>query len=159
MIHWLTTTTAGHFVSTFFISALPVVELRGGLPFGLAMGLDLRLALLAAVLGNMMPVPFIIVYIRRFLAWLRKQWPRLDIVVEKLEKRAHLKGRLVRKYSWIGLCLLVAIPLPGTGAWTGALVAALLDLRLRQAIAAIFLGVLIAAAAVSGMTLGVIHLI
>lgn len=159
MIHWLTTTMAGHFVSTFLISAMPVVELRGGLPFGLAMGLDLRLALLAAVLGNMMPVPFVIVYIRRFLAWLRKQWPRLDIVVEKLEKRAHLKGRLVRKYSWIGLCLLVAIPLPGTGAWTGALVAALLDLRLRQAFAAIFLGVLIAAAAVSGMTLGVIHLI
>lgn len=159
MMNWLTMTTAGRFISAFFISAMPVVELRGGLPFGVAMGLDLRLALLAAVLGNMIPIPFIIIYIRRFLTWLRRHWPRLDTVVEKLERRAHLKGRLVRKYSWIGLCLLVAIPLPGTGAWTGALVAAVLDMRLRQALAAIFLGVLIAAAAVSGMTLGVIHLI
>ena len=158
MIDWFITTTPGQFMTTFCISMVPVIELRGGLPFGIAAGLDYRLALLAAILGNLLPVPFIVVYIRRFLAWIRKRAPRLDFIAAKLERKAHLKGHLVRKYSAFGLCLLVAIPLPGTGAWTGALVAALLDMRLRQAFPAIFLGILAAAAIITGMTLGVIHL-
>ena len=158
MIDWFITTTPGQFMTTFCISMVPVIELRGGLPFGIAAGLDYRLALLAAILGNLLPVPFIVVYIRRFLAWIRKRAPRLDVIAAKLERKAHLKGHLVRKYSAFGLCLLVAIPLPGTGAWTGALVAALLDMRLRQAFPAIFLGILAAAAIITGMTLGVIHL-
>ena len=158
MLNWLTTTVLGKFLTTFCISAIPVVELRGGLPFGIAAGLDYRLALSAAVLGNMLPIPFIVTYIRRFLAWVRRRFPRWDFLAAKLERKAHLKGHLVRKYSVFGLCLLVAVPLPGTGAWTGALVAALLDIRLRQAIPAIFIGVLIAAAIITGMTFGVIHL-
>lgn len=158
MITWLITTTLGQFMTTFCISAVPVIELRGGLPFGIAMGLDYRLALLAAILGNMLPVPFIIVFIRRFLVWVRKRAPQWDFMATKLEQKAHLKGRLVRKYSIFGLCLLVAIPLPGTGAWTGALVAAFLDMRLRQAFPAIFFGVLLAAAIITGMVFGVIHL-
>lgn len=158
MIDWLIPTMPGQFAATFCISAIPVIELRGGLPFGIATGLDYRLALLAAVLGNILPVPFIVVYIRSFLSWVRKRIPRLDFIAVKLERKAHLKGRLVRKYSALGLCLLVAIPLPGTGAWTGALVAALLDMRLRQAFPAIFLGVLCAAVIIAAMTLGVMHL-
>lgn len=157
-MNWLMTTTPGLFAATLCISAAPVIELRGGLPFGIAAGLDYWLALLAAVLGNMLPVPFIIVYIRRFLALVRKYAPQLDFIAAKLERKAHLKGRLVQKYSAFGLCLLVAIPLPGTGAWTGALVAALLDMRLRQAFPAIFLGILLAAAVITGMTFSVIHL-
>lgn len=77
--------------------------------------------------------------------------------IDALERRAHLKGRLVRKYRLLGLTLFVAIPLPGTGAWTGALVAAFLNIRLRNALPAITLGVLIAGGLVTLMTMGVIR--
>lgn len=146
-------------MAAFFISMAPVVELRGGLPYGIALGLPYPLALAAAVMGNMLPVPFIIIYIRRIFAWLRSKSRKLDQLVLKLEQKAHLKGHLVRKYSVVGLCLLVAIPLPGTGAWTGALVAAMLDIRLRKALPTIFLGVCIAAAIMTAVTKGIFRLI
>ena len=158
MITWLTSTTLGKLIATFFISMAPINELRGGLPYGIALGLDYPVALAAAVLGNMVPVPFIIVYIRHVFTWLRKRSKWWDEKITRLEKKAHLKGRVVRKYSTIGLCILVAIPLPGTGAWTGALVAAVLDMRLKKAIPAIFLGVCIAAAIMTMVTFGLIHI-
>lgn len=157
MITWLTTTTFGWLLSTFFISMIPVMELRGGLPYGITLGLPYSQALLAAILGNMLPVPLIIVYIRRVFAWIRKLDSRWEGLVTKMERKAHLRGRMVHKYSTVGLCLLVAIPIPGTGAWTGALVAAVLDIRLCRAIPAIFLGVCIAAAIMTAVTFGVIH--
>ncbi len=158
MITWITSTTLGKLIATFFISMVPVIELRGGLPYGITLGLDYPLALTAAVIGNMVPVPFIIVYIRHIFTWLRKRSKWWDEKITRLEKKAHLKGRVVRKYSTIGLCILVAIPLPGTGAWTGALVAAVLDMRLKKAIPAIFLGVCIAAAIMTMVTFGLIHI-
>ena len=158
MITWLTSTTLGKLIATFFISMVPIIELRGGLPYGIALGLDYPMALAAAVIGNMVPVPFIIVYIRHVFAWLRKRSKWWDEKITRLEKKAHLKGRVVRKYSAIGLCILVAIPLPGTGAWTGALVAAVLDMRLKNAIPSIFLGVCIAAAIMTAVTFGLIHI-
>ena len=154
MISWLIQTELGQIIATFLISMLPVIELRGGLPYGIAFGLDYPVALTAAVLGNLVPVPFIIVFIRRIFAWIRSLFPKCDAVITKLEKKAHLKGRLVKKYSALGLCILVAIPLPGTGAWTGALVAALLDIRLKKAVPAIVLGVLIAAMIMTVITYG-----
>ena len=154
MLTWLTETTLGKIVATFFISMAPVVELRAGLPYGIALGLDYPVALAAAVLGNLLPVPFIIVFIRRIFAWLRKISKRLDRLVTKLENKAHLKGHLVQKYGPLGLCLLVAIPLPGTGAWTGALVAAMLNMRLKRAFPAIALGVVIAGIVVAFVTYG-----
>ena len=158
MITWLTSTTLGKLIATFFISMAPIIELRGGLPYGIALGLDYPVALAAAVLGNMVPVPFIIAYIRHVFTWLRERSKWWDEKITRLEKKAHLKGRVVRKYSTIGLCILVAIPLPGTGAWTGALVAAVLDMRLKKAIPAIFLGVCIAAAIMTMVTFGLIHI-
>lgn len=158
MITWITSTTLGKIIATFFISMVPIIELRGGLPYGITLGLDYPLALTAAVLGNMVPVPFIIIYIRHIFTWLRKRSAWWDEKITRLEKKAHLKGRVVRKYSTIGLCILVAIPLPGTGAWTGALVAAVLDMRLKKAIPAIFLGVCIAAAIMTMVTFGLIHI-
>lgn len=150
----LTQTTVGKFISTCLISMLPIVELRGGLPYGIACELPYMMALSAAVLGNLFPVPLIMIYIRSIFEWLRRYSFRLDRMVSKLERRAHLKGRLVTRYNVIGLCLLVAIPLPGTGAWTGALVAALLDIRLKRAIPAIIIGVWIAAAIMTAVTYG-----
>ncbi len=159
MFEWMTATVAGKFVTTFFISMLPIVELRAGLPYGIALGLDYPLALTAALVGNMIPVPFIVVYIRRIFVWLRAHFAKMDSFITKLEKKAHLKGENVRKYGPLGLLIFVAIPLPGTGAWTGALIAALLDMRLKSAVPSIFLGVCIAATIMTLLTFGVIHIV
>ena len=134
-----------------------IASLRGAIPAGIAAGLPPAAAAAAAILGNLVPIPFLILLLRRIFGWLRKSsWvgPKIDW----LERRAHLKGRMVRKYRLPGLIILVAIPLPGTGAWTGALVAALLDIRMRHALPAIFLGVVIAGAIVTTLTYGVVQL-
>lgn len=141
---------------TFGTAMVPVLELRGAIPVGVATGLSPLAACAIAVLGNMVPVPFILLLIRRIFDWLRGT--RFGPKIDWLERRAHLKGRVVRKYRLPGLIILVAIPLPGTGAWTGALVAALLDIRMRHAVPAIFLGVAIAGAIVTVLTYGVVQM-
>ncbi len=158
ILNWLTTTADGEFIFTVLVSMIPVVELRGGIPFGVAAGLSVPAACLAAVIGNLIPVPFIIVYIRRIFQWLRLTFPRLNRMVDGLEKKAHLKGRKVTKYKYLGLVIFVAIPLPGTGAWTGALAAAFLDMPLRRAIPSITTGVLIAGILISILTFGVVNI-
>ena len=158
MIAWLTSTTIGKIIATFFISMVPVIELRGGLPYGIGVGLDYPVALAAALIGNMVPVPFILIYISRIFRWLRGRHNGLDRFISRLEEKAHLKSETVDKYGPLGLLLFVAIPLPGTGAWTGALVAALMNLKFRHALPCIFLGVCIAAAIITGVTFGVIHI-
>ena len=127
-------------------------ELRGGLPFGVALGLPYYLAFPAAVLGNLIPAPFIIVYIRRIFELMRRYMPRLNGLVDKLEKKAHLKGQKVQKYQYLGLWIFVAIPLPGTGAWTGSLAAAFLGMRLRKALPAVVMGVLTAGCIMLALT-------
>jgi hypothetical protein len=114
---WLTENPAGELFYTFLIAMLPVVELRGAIPVGVGMlgRSALPSVYLAAVLGNMLPVPFIIVYIRRIFQWLRRRSRRLDGLVTRLETKAHLKGRMVTRYKYLGLCILVAIPLPAPG--------------------------------------------
>ena len=147
-----------HGLIVFLVSMVPLIELRGAIPAGIAAGLDPWLACGAAIFGNLLPVPFIILLVRQVFDRLRKHAffaPKIDA----LERRAHLKGRLVRKYRLLGLMLFVAIPLPGTGAWTGALIAAFLNIRLRHALPAITLGLLIAGSLVTLMTLGLIHLL
>lgn len=153
MLEWFTNTFWGQIITTAGVSMIPVLELRGGIPFGVALGLNPWAAFCASVVGNMIPVPFIIFFIEYIFKWL-KRFERTRGTIEKLESRAHIKGRMVQKYSVIGLCLLVAIPLPGTGAWTGALVAALLQLPPKKAIPTIFLGVLIAGMLILGITYG-----
>ena len=137
---------------------VPVIELRGGLPYGIGFGLDYPLALAAALLGNMVPVPFILVYISRIFLWLRGRHKKLDDFITKLEVKAHLKSETVEKYGPLGLLLFVAIPLPGTGAWTGALVAALMNMKVKHALPCVFLGVCIAAAIITAVTFGVISI-
>ena len=143
---------------TFLISMVPVLELRGAIPVGVAGGLSPLLAMCIAIVGNLVPIPFLIVFTRRVFKWLKTKG-RIRILVEKLESRAAEKSRFVLKYAWIGLCILVAIPLPGTGAWTGALVAAVLNMRLKKAMPAITLGVVIAGFIVTCVTFGVTHLL
>ena len=145
----------GRILLTFLVSMVPVVELRGGIPFGTALGLDPVSAAVAAILGNLVPVPFIILFIRHIFDWLRR-YDKPRALVEKFEKKAHLKSKNVIKYQTFGLCLFVALPLPGTGAWTGALIAAILDMRLKRAMPSIILGVIIAATIVTCVTRGVV---
>lgn len=152
------TTTFGKFIQTFCISMVPIIELRAGLPYGIALGLKYPLALLAAVLGNMLPVPFIVFFIEKIFAWMRKHMPKMDSFVSKMEAKAESKKELIQKYGAIGLIILVGIPLPGTGAWTGSLVAAILDMPPKKAFPCIFVGVLLAAAIMTALTFGVIHL-
>ena len=159
MMEWLTGTTVGKFIWAFLISMVPVVELRGGLPVAIASGLPWPFAYLATVLGNMLPVPFIIIFIKKIFAWLRKHWPWMDRVVTKLEHRAESKSDTVERYGPWGLLLFVAIPAPGTGAWTGALIAALLNIRTAKAVPVILIGVCIAAAIMTLITYGVIHVV
>ena len=138
-------TTLGKFIMTFLISMVPVVELRGGLPYGILQGLPLPAAACAAILGNMLPVPFILLFIEHVFAFLKKNFPKMNSFIGRLEKRAEEKQIVVDKYGALGLVLLVAIPLPGTGAWTGSLVAALMRMKRKKAVPLIFLGVVIAA--------------
>lgn len=155
MIAWLTQTTIGKIVATFLISMVPVIELRLGLPYGIALGLSYPVALGAAILGNMLPVPFIIIFIEKIFAWMRKHMPRFDGFISKMETKADQKRETIEKYGYLGLLILVAIPLPGTGAWTGSLVAALMNLDFKKAVPCIFAGVLIAAGIMTAVTYGV----
>ena len=145
-------------ITTLLISMVPVVELRGAIPIAVAQGVDPWQAMLISIIGNMIPVPFIIVFIRSIFKWLRGKSERLNAWVTKMENKAAVKAEKVQKYEKMGLCIFVAIPLPGTGAWTGALIAAMLDMRLKSAVPMIFLGVCIAGLIVTLLTIGVISL-
>ena len=147
-------TTAGKVLMTMLLSMVPVLELRGAIPIGVANGLNFWVAIGVSIIGNLLPVPFIILFIRKIFTWLRRLSRKLDGLVTRLEQRAQKKSDVVLRYAFWGLVVLVAIPLPGTGAWTGALVAAMLDMRLKRAFPAIALGVLIAGTVVAFMTYG-----
>ena len=137
------------------LSAVPIIELRFAVPWGIANGLPLLPVLVVSIIGNMLPVPFIILFTRNVFGWMKKKSERLGSLAEKLEERANAKKDLIVKYEMWGLFLLVAIPLPGTGAWTGALVAALFDLRIKNAFPVIFAGVTTAGIIMSVVTYGV----
>ena len=136
------------------MAMVPVVELRGAIPYGVIAGLSIPAAFIISVIGNLVPVPFLVVFIRKIFEWLRTKSEWLDSIVRKLEAKADRKKDVVLKYEFWGLVLLVAIPLPGTGAWTGALVAAMLDMRIKRAMPAITLGVIIAGIIVTTLTYG-----
>ena len=133
---------------------VPVVELRGAIPYGVIAGLSVQQAFVLAVIGNLLPIPFLVVFTRKVFEWLRTKSDGLDRMVCRLEAKADKNKELVEKSEFFGLMLLVAIPLPGTGAWTGALVAAMLDMRLKRAMPAIILGVLVAGVIVTTLTYG-----
>ena len=144
------------FLKTLLMAMTPVVELRGAIPYGLAMDLNPSATFVASVIGNCIPVPFIILFIAHIFAWMRKRSQWLSEKVDWLENRAAAKADVVQKYALAGLVILVAIPLPGTGAWTGALVAAVMNIPLRKSFPAVVLGVLIAGIIVMAVSNGVI---
>ena len=149
----------GSLMMTLLIAMTPVLELRAAIPAGVIAGLDLRLVVATAIVGNLIPIPFIIVFIRRIFKWMQTKSERLAQVVKRMEEKADRKKDKVLRYEFWGLMLFVAIPLPGTGAWTGALIAAMLDMQLKRAFPAIAAGVAIAALIVTVATYGVASLV
>lgn len=157
MLEFLEASYAGKIIATLLTSMVPIVELRGGIPFGAALGLPPAPVMGAAILGNLIPIPFIILFIKKIFRWMR-QFEPLEKLVSHFESKAESKSDRVTRYKKFGLCLFVAIPLPGTGAWMGALIAALLDMKLRDSFPIITLGVCIASLIVTGVTYGIISL-
>jgi uncharacterized membrane protein len=147
----------GKWVMTFIVSMVPVIELRGAIPLGVAHGLSIPVAAFISIVGNMVPVPVIILFVRQVFKWLKGKSRKIGTWIVRLEDRADHQSKMVLDYQMVGLCLLVAIPLPGTGAWTGALVAAILELRLKNALPAIFAGVCIAGGIVSWLTYAAVN--
>lgn len=147
-----------NFILTFLVAMAPVVELRGAIPIGMGLGLTLSQAFILSFIGNLVPVPFIILFVRKLFAWLREKWPRLNRFVSRLENKALSQEELIKKYEAWGLFIFVAIPLPGTGAWTGALIAAMFNMRLKKAFPAIALGVLAAGIIISAVSYGLFNI-
>ena len=145
-------------IAVFLISLLPVLELRGGLLAASYLGIDLVRAFLICVTGCFLPVPFILLLIRRVLK-LMGQFRLTRRLAEKVERHAMEKSDQIGTYEFWGLFLFVAAPLPGTGAWTGALVAALLGIRSGRAALAIFLGVLVSGFMMAGVAYGILDIL
>ncbi|MDR3148607.1 MAG: small multi-drug export protein [Oscillospiraceae bacterium] len=140
----------------FLISALPVIELRGAIPVGAAMGLPIPATFIASVAGSVLPAPFILLFMRRVINWLCSKSSFLDrIIHQKMRKVLKKSGKLRQGSILIALAIFVAVPLPGTGAWTGAMLAVLLDIRMKTALPAIGIGCLIAGIIVIVLTYGV----
>ena len=139
----------------FLISMLPIIELRGALPVGAALGLPWWQAFLLAIIGNLLPVPFILLLVEKVLGFMKQHgiFPRL---IQWLEEKAQKGIKKVEKHALVGLLLFVAIPLPGTGAWTGSLVASLFHLDRRYSFVSVVLGVLLAGAVVTLISYGVL---
>lgn len=133
-------TSLGSELIIFLISMTPLLELRGGLLAAKFLNVDLRMAFPICVIGNLLPIPFILLFIKKIFNWLKNA--RFVKAIDRFEQRLRKKSESILKYETLGLFLFVAIPLPGTGAWTGAGAASLLEMPLKNSIISIFLGVI-----------------
>lgn len=133
-------TSLGSELIIFLISMTPLLELRGGLLAAKFLNVDLRMAFPICVIGNLLPIPFILLFIKKSFNWLKNT--RFVKAIDRFEQRLRKKSESILKYETLGLFLFVAIPLPGTGAWTGAGAASLLEMPLKNSIISIFLGVI-----------------
>ena len=159
IIHALSGTLSKEAI-VFVISMIPILELRGALLVaGPVLGVPVAKAIPLCVIGNIVPVPFILLLITPIFNWM-KGTKHLKPLVDKLEAKAMKKKDQIEKYEFWGLVLFVGIPLPGTGAWTGALVASLIDMDIKKAFKAILLGICLAAVIMTLISYGVLgHII
>ena len=129
--------------AVFLVSMIPLIELRGSVIVGTAFGLPWLNVLALSIVGNLIPIPFILIFGEKLIAWL-KTLPMLSRLTNWYEARLMSKSTTIQKYAFYGLWAFVGIPLPGTGAWSGSLIAALLDVPPKKAFAAVICGVLTA---------------
>lgn len=140
----------------FIVSMIPILELRGSILAAGFMDVSFLETYIVAVLGNLLPIPFILIFIKKILDWM-KTTNAFSRIANGIEKRALSKREQIDKYGYFGLFLFVAIPLPGTGAWTGALLAVLLGMKGRKAFIPIALGVMAAGLVMSLLAFGIIQ--
>ncbi len=151
-----------YLIIVFFVSMVPLIELRGAVPIGVGLGLPEWLTLLLAVIGNMIPVPFIFLFSRRLLEWgSKKKWRPLNKFCNWCLKKGNKAGKKLQnsKSIYIGLLFFVGIPLPGTGAWTGTLAASFLDLDFKKTILSVNGGVLLAGIIMLAISFGFFSII
>lgn len=137
----------------FIISLCPILELRGGLIAASILNVDMWLAIPICIIGNILPIPFILLFIEKIFEYLKNT--RFVKFINKLEAKAEKGAQKIFKHKKLGLFLFVAIPLPGTGAWTGALIAALFKFKMKDAVISILLGVLTASAIMTILSYGI----
>ncbi|MBQ8393075.1 MAG: small multi-drug export protein [Clostridia bacterium] len=153
--------TVGKEMCVFFCSMIPIIELRGAIPMGAAFnatigGMPFWLTYILSVVGNILPVPFILLFIKKVIRWMSVSRVKIfnkvaNFLLNKVEK----KRDKIEKYSFWGVCLFVAIPLPATGAWTGSLVAAMIDMKFWKALLSCLIGVMIAGVIMTIISYGV----
>ena len=159
IVTWFVNSPLGAHISrealVFIISLFPILELRGGILAAALLDVEMWKGILISAIGNFIPIPFILFFIKKIFACLKKT--RLfRPLVEKLERRAMNKKDKIEKYEFWGLLLFVGIPLPGTGAWTGSLIAALIDVDIKKAIKAILLGICLAMVIMTALSYGIL---
>ena len=147
--------TVGEELCVFFCSMIPIIELRGAIPLGAALGLPWWQSYILSIIGNMLPVPFILLLIKAVIGWMAKSKVKFfnkisDFLLKRVEKRRDK----IEKYSFWGVCLFVAVPLPVTGAWTGSLVAAMIDMKFWKALLSCLFGVMIAGVVMTVISYG-----
>ena len=158
IIEWFTATLSDYIsreAVIFIISMMPILELRGGLLAAKLLGVGILQAIPICVLGNIIPIPFILLFIKKILQWMKKVKCFAPMALW-LERKAMGKSDQVKKYEFWGLTLFVGIPLPGTGGWTGALIASLLDIDIKKASLSILLGIAIATVIMSFVSYGLL---
>ena len=155
LVNWFATNLDGlpKELITFIISMFPILELRGGFIAAALFNIPYLKAVPICILGNIVPIPFILAFINKIFAWM-KTTKHLGKIARKIEAKALSKSDTIRKYEFVGLLLFVGIPLPGTGSWTGALIACLLEVKVKKAVPAIFLGLIMATIIMSFITYG-----
>lgn len=155
----LFSSTLGQYVSEevviFIISMFPILELRGGLLAASLLKVPIIKAIPLCIIGNLIPIPFILIFIKKIFSWM-KRFKIFRGLIEKLENRAMSKSGKVTQYEFMGLVLFVGIPLPGTGAWMGSLIAALLEMDTKKAVLAELLGIAIATVIMSILSYGLL---
>lgn len=151
--------TLGEYISAeatvFIISMIPILELRGGLLVASMLQVPILTAIPLCIIGNIIPIPFILLFIKQIFRWL-KPVPGIGKLITKLENRAMGKSDSIKKGEFWGLALFVGIPLPGTGAWTGSLIAALMEIDFKKAIVAELIGIIMATIIMSFVSYGLL---
>ena len=146
LVQWFSTHLS-QFISpegaVFIISMIPILELRGGLLAASLLKIPAMKAIPLCIVGNIIPIPFILLFIRQIFKWLKKTKLFRGLII-KMENRAMGKSDQIKKYEFLGLMLFVGIPLPGTGAWTGSLIASLLEVDIKKSSIAILCGLVMA---------------
>lgn len=139
----------------FIISMLPLLESRGGLLAAMLLQLDFIPGFIISFLGNTLPIPLVLLFIEKIFNWLKK-YNKTNKIITKFEKKTLSKKGQIEKYGYLGLILFVGIPLPGTGAWTGALLAVLLNLDKKKSFIYIMLGIILASIIMSILSYGIL---